>query len=316
MYHQSTTVKKLMASLQVEASKPHASSTSPTYFDPKSLATNIPRVLAVSGGKGGVGKTLTTANLGLCFAKLGMRTLLIDGDFGLANLDVVLNVRPGLTINNVLAGECSLKEVMLTGPEGLRIIPAASGVLKACELAEMQKLMLLDQIDNLNEEFDFVIIDTPAGVSKNVQYWTSSAAEVVIVVTPEPSALADGYATMKILSQSTAERNFKLIVNMVRSDEEGIRVFQHLASIADEFLNVQVSYLGCIPLDENVREAVRNRASFVQRFPFCPASRSMRSIASQLLAEPRTENSKGTVQFFWKRMIGREMNTNATFVSF
>lgn len=298
MFDQANTLRRMMADIRAE-----------TKLDRPPLGMNqetaVPRVLAVTGGKGGVGKTLTTANLGLCFARLGMRTLLIDGDFGLANLDVVLNIRAESTIDDVLAGECHLRDVVTTGPEGMRVIPAASGVLKVQELGQTQKLLLLDQIENLNEEFDFVLIDTPAGVSRNVQYWTASAAEVLIVVTPEPTSLADAYATMKILSQVNRETTFKLITNMVKSDEEGLRVYERLSNLADEYLNVKVEYLGSIPFDEMVRNSIRERSPYVGRYPFCPASRSLRAIATQLLCEPKRFSAKGTAQFFWRRMIVR-----------
>lgn len=298
MFDQAMTLRKLMSDLRTE-------SRGPAVAGPN-RATPIPRVIAVTGGKGGVGKTLTTANLGLCFARLGMRTLLIDGDFGLANLDVVLNVRAESTIDDVLAGECHLKDVVMAGPEGVRVIPAASGVLKVGELGQTQKLLLLDQIESLDEEFDFVLIDTPAGVSKNVQYWTASASEVILVVSPEPTSLADGYATMKILAQTNRETSFKLITNMVKNDEEGLRVYERLSTLADEFLHVKVEYLGSIPNDEMVKSSIRERVPYVQRYPFCPASRSMRAVATQLLCEQQSFSAKGTVQFFWRRMISRQ----------
>ena len=296
MFDQATTLRRLMQDISQEG----APLRTPTSASP------IPRVLAVTGGKGGVGKTLTTANLGLCFARLGMRTLLIDGDFGLANLDVVLNVRPQFTLDDVLCGERELRDCVLTGPDGLRLIPASSGVLKISELGRVQKLVLLDQIESLDEEFDVVLIDTPAGVSKNVQYWTSSAAEVVVVVTPEPTALADGYATMKILSQTTRETRFKLVVNMARSEDEGLRVYEKLSSLADDYLQVKVEYLGCVLFDEAVRNSVRERIPYVQKYPFSQASRGMRNIANQILSEPNAGAAKGTMQFFWRRMIGND----------
>jgi len=262
-----------------------------------------PRVFAITGGKGGVGKTLTTANLGLCLTRLGMRTLLIDGDFGLANLDVVLNLSPEHTLDDVLAGERDLKDVILDGPEGLRVIPSASGLTKVSELGRAQKLLLLDQLDSLDEEFDVVLIDTPAGISKNVQYWTSSAAEIIVVTTPEPAAMADAYATMKVLAQTVREEKFRLIVNMARNDEEGLKVYGRLASLADEFLGVNVEYLGCVLFDDAVRGAVRERVTYVQRYPFSAASRGMRAIAAQMASEKNASTCKGSMQLFWNRMV-------------
>ncbi|APJ05040.1 hypothetical protein AXG55_01780 [Silvanigrella aquatica] len=263
----------------------------------------IPTVLAVSGGKGGVGKTLTTANLGLCMARMGMRTLLIDGDFGLANLDVVLNLRPQFTLDDVLCGERHLKDIIMTGAEGIRVIPSSSGVMKVPELDKLQKLMLLDQIESLDEEFDVVIIDTPAGVSKNVQYWTSSSSEVIMVVTPEPTSLADCYASIKILSQMTAEKTFKLIVNMVRNDIEAKKIYEKISSLSDEYLQVRVDYLGYIPFDESVRNSVRERVPYVQKYPFSSASQGLRDISRQIVTQGTVGQLKGTMQFFWRKMV-------------
>ncbi len=291
MLEQASALRRMMSEIRQE------------NFSDHTQGYRSPRVLAITGGKGGVGKTLTTANLGLCLARLGMRTLLIDGDFGLANLDVVLNLRPEHTLDDVLAGERDLKDVILDGPEGLRVVPSASGLLKISELGRVQKLLLLDQIESLDEEFDVVLIDTPAGISKNVQYWTSSAAEVVVVTTPEPAAMADAYATMKVLSATTREEKFRLVVNQARTDEEGLKVFDRIATLADEFLGVKVEYLGSVLFDEAVRTAARERVSYVQRFPFSAASRGTRAIAAQLVSEKDAISPKGTMQFFWKRMV-------------
>ncbi len=272
----------------------------------RSLEPKIPSVLAISGGKGGIGKTLTTANLGLCMARMGMRTLLIDGDFGLANLDVVLNMRPRYTLDDVLCGERHLKEIIMTGPEGLRVIPSSSGVMKVSELDHLQKLVLLDQVEELDEEFDVVIIDTPAGVSKNVQYWATSSSEVIMVVTPEPTSLADCYASIKILAQTTNETSFKLIVNMVQNEQEGKRIYEKISLLAEDYLGVRIEYLGAIPFDDSVRNSVRERVPYVQRYPFSPASQGMREISRQIITQGNVGKIKGTMQFFWRRMV----NTN------
>jgi len=264
---------------------------------------HAPRVLTVTGGKGGVGKTLTTANLGLCFVREGMRTLVIDGDFGLANLDVLLNLRANSTLEDVLAGDCELKDVIVTGPEGLKLIPASSGMPRVSELGKMQKLVLLDQIESIQDDFDVVLIDTPAGISKNVQYWAASAWDVVLVSTPEPTSIADAYATMKVLSQTNNETSFKLIVNMAKSEDEALRVFDKLSSVANEYLQVKLSFSGCIPWCDSVRNSVKERTPYVQRYPFSEASRGIRGIAREMLFNTDVPQPKGTMQFFWKRLV-------------
>lgn len=302
MFDQASTLRRLMREATPQESHAGAHSTQGAQRF-SSAPGPLPRVLAVSGGKGGVGKTLTTANLGLCFANLGMRTLLIDGDFGLANLDVVMGVQVRHTIDDVLAGERDLSEVRVEGPLGVHLIPASSGVLKVPELGPIQKLSLLDRIDALDEVYDVVLIDTPAGVSRSVQSWTSACAEVVLVATPEPTSLADAYATMKILARTTHESRFKLVVNMARNEEEGLRVYDRLSSLAEEYLNVRVEFLGAVPFDEAMRKSVRERVPCVQRYPFAPASAALRQVARQILAEPREGSSKGTAQFFWRRLL-------------
>ena len=294
MEDQASTLREMMRDISHQS----ISRNLPTHGSQK-----IPSVLAISGGKGGIGKTLTTANLGLCMARMGMRTLLIDGDFGLANLDVILNLRPRFTLDDVLCGERHLKEIIMTGPEGIRIIPSSSGVMKVSELDNLQKLVLLDQIEELNEEFDVVIIDTPAGVSKNVQYWATSSSEIIMVVTPEPTSLADCYATIKILSQTTNESSFKLIVNMVQNEQEAKRIFEKISLLAEEYLSVRIEYLGAIPFDDSVKNSVRERVPYVQRYPFSPASQGMREIARQILTQSSVGKLKGTMQFFWRRMV-------------
>lgn len=304
MFDQATTLRRIMQEAQ---STPPAGAVSKLQNSQRELMgsfpTKAPRVITVTGGKGGVGKTLTTANLGLCFVREGMRTLVIDGDMGLANLDVVLNLRADSTLDDVLSGDRELKDVIVTGPEGLRLIPASSGMPKVSELGKMQKLVLLDQIESIQDEFDVVLIDTPAGIAGNVQYWAASASEIMIVATPEPTSLADAYATMKVLSQTQLENNFKLIVNMAKNEEEAIRVFEKLSSVASEYLQVRVDFVGHIPFCDSVRSSVRERAPYVQRYPFSDASRGLRSIARNMLFNCEPPKPKGTMQFFWKRLV-------------
>jgi flagellar biosynthesis protein FlhG len=308
VFDQATTLRRLMEEARVPQS--NGASAFGNVASATGKISPAPRVFTVTGGKGGVGKTLTTANLGLCFVREGMRTLLIDGDFGLANLDVLLNVRTDSTLEDVLVGERELKDVIVTGPEGLRLIPASSGMPRVNELGQMQKLVLLDQIESIQDDFDVVLIDTPAGVSKNVQYWAASASEVLLVATPEPTSLADAYATMKVLSQTNHETCFKLIVNMAKSEEEALRVFERLSSVANEYLNVRLDYVGTVPLCDSVRNSVRERTPYVQRYPFSPASRGLRGIAREILFHNNAPQPKGTMQFFWKRLVAGQNPEN------
>jgi flagellar biosynthesis protein FlhG len=272
------------------------------YLKPQSRV-HVPRVLAISGGKGGVGKTLFSANLAYSCAALGQRVLVIDGDLGLSNLDVVMNLRTRGSIDDVLAGECGINDVIIQYGPGLDVLPASSGFLKVAELDRVHKLILLDQVEAIETEYDLILIDTPAGVSRTVQHWAASAAEVVIVVTPEPTSLADGYATMKILKETTNENSFSLLVNMAQGPEEGLQIFDRFSNAAEEFLGVKVNYLGAVPYDSNAKLSIRHRALLCKNFPFSKASVAIGAISSHLSAKSDNATAKGTVQFFWRRMV-------------
>jgi flagellar biosynthesis protein FlhG len=303
LFDQASTLRRLM-----REARPSALSEAPISLSSQAALAqhSFPRVIALTGGKGGVGKTLTTANLGLCLANLGMRVLLVDGDFGLANLDVVMGVRVRHTIDDVLAGERHLSEVVVEGQQGVHIIPASSGVLKVPELGALQKLALLDQIESLDTVYDVVLIDTPAGVSRSVQGWTTSCQDVLVVATPEPTSLADAYATMKILHATTGQRTFRLVVNMASHESEALKVYDRLSSLAEEYLNVRIEYLGCIPFDESVRRSVKERVPFIQKYPFAEASAGVRHIARHLLSEIEQTPRQGTSHFIWNQMLSSQ----------
>jgi flagellar biosynthesis protein FlhG len=267
------------------------------------LSAAPPRVIAISGGKGGVGKTLIASNLAYACASLGMRTLIIDGDLGLSNLDVVMNLRTRGSIDDVLAGECDLEKVLIPYGTCLDVLPASSGFLKVPDLDKMHKLVLLEQIEALDGRYDLILIDTPAGVSRTVQHWASSAAQVVIVVTPEPTSLADGYATMKILNHTINESEFHLVVNMCNSEEEALHVYDRFSTVAEEYLGAKVHFLGSVQQDQNAKASIRNRALLCRHFPFSRAAVAINSIAAQLSANSDISHAKGTAQFFWRRMV-------------
>lgn len=309
MFDQATTLRRIMEEARQSGNLgATVNQIQKNVHKPANHSSKAPRVMTVTGGKGGVGKTLTTANLGLCFVREGMRTLLIDGDFGLANLDVLLNVHAASTLEDVLVGERELKDVIIRGPEGVRLIPASSGMPKVCELNQMQKLVLLDQIESIQDDFDVVLIDTPAGVSKNVQYWAGCASEILLVATPEPTSLADAYATMKVLAQTNNDYTFRLIVNMAKDEDEAMRVFERLSSVANEYLQARIEYAGHIPMCDSVRQSVRERSAYTQKYPFSPASRGVRGIARELLYSSAHPQPKGTMQFFWKRLVAGSQN--------
>ncbi|GAB4387955.1 MAG: MinD/ParA family protein [Thermodesulfovibrionales bacterium] len=255
------------------------------------------RTIAVTSGKGGVGKTNVTANLAIALRRLGKEVLVFDADLGLSNIDVLLNLAPKYNIQHVINGEKALKDVVVEGPQGIKILPASSGVQELTELDEMQRLRLLQEFEAFAGETDVLLIDTGAGISANVAFFCLASQEIVVVTSPEPIALTDAYALIKVLFTRYQEKDFKVLVNSAKDADEAFEVFRKLSVAAERFLNISLDYLGFVPLDDSIRKAVRKQRAFADIYPGCEASLSLGEIARKL-DEDRTERVKGTLQFF------------------
>ncbi len=181
---------------------------------------SVVRVISVTSGKGGVGKTCCVVNLAISLAREGKRVLVFDADLGLCNLDVMLGLSPKYNINHVLRGEKQIEDVIVKGPEGIMVIPAASGISELTNLNAEQRLALTSSMEMLDKDVDIMIIDTGAGISNNVMFFNTAAQEIIVVVTPEPTSLTDAYALMKVLMKKHGEKSFKLLVNTARGEKE------------------------------------------------------------------------------------------------
>lgn len=270
-------------------------------------ASPATRVIAVSSGKGGVGKTNFSVNLAVAFAKMGKRVLLLDADLGLGNVDVLLGLAPRYNIGHLLRGEKTIDEVLVTGPSGISILPASSGVADLTSLDAVQRLALTSHLESLTDRIDVMIVDTGAGVSDNVLFFNISSQEIVIVVSPEPTSLTDAYALMKILFKKYGERTFKLLVNQVRSKKEGLEVYRKISLAAEKFLNISVDYLGFVYADENVSKAVVNQKAVLEMYPKTRASVCFEEVAREINGLPVSNSPKGGIQFFWNKMLGAGM---------
>jgi flagellar biosynthesis protein FlhG len=267
-------------------------------------ASAAPRVISVTSGKGGVGKTNVVANLALALARRGQRVLILDADLGLANLDVLLGLSSRYNIRHVLAGEKSLEEVVIEGPDGVRILPASSGVQELTQLGEEQKLVLLNELDGLEPTCDLLLIDTGAGISPNVTYFNLAALERIVVATPEPTSITDAYALIKVMATRHATRSFRLLVNQVKDEQDAHEVFAKLVRVVDRFIGeVSLSFLGWVPSDECVPRAVKKQRAVVDLYPECPASRSFARVAEAVL-ESGAGPADGNIKFFWRRLFG------------
>ena len=235
------------------------------------------KIICVSSGKGGVGKTLSVVYLASFACKLGHKVLIIDGDFGMSNVDVVLGLNARYNIRDVFDGRASIKDIILTGPFGLKLVPSGSGLASLQQLSFIQKQILLEDLKSLQEEFDLVILDSGAGIGSNVIYLNEMAHKSLVVTSPEPHAITDAYALIKVIKESSDIREVDLIVNMTKTANEGQQVGLRIANVANEFLNMKVNYVGSVPLDPIMIRSIlqRNIAS----------EESTKSIAAQAWAK-------------------------------
>lgn len=240
------------------------------------------RIIAVTSGKGGVGKTNVVANLAASLAELGKKVVVLDADFGLANIDVLLGLTPRFHLGHVLFGNKSLTEVMIQGPNGIRIIPASSGLQRLAELTSEQRDYLVESFADLHSDTDYLLIDTAAGISRNVIHFLLSAREVIVVSAPEPTAIVDGYAIIKIILKEDPAKPVQVIINSVQREEEAREVFGQINSVVRRFLGRDINYLGHIERDPHVTQAVRGQVLVACQFPDAPASRCFRQLARSI----------------------------------
>lgn len=261
------------------------------------------QVLAVSGGKGGVGKTNVAVNLGMSLAKMGKRVVLFDADLGLSNVDVILGLKPTLTIQDVLLSRCALEDIILEAPQGLRVIPGASGVQSLVSMQPKEYAGLIHSFDSLAGKLDTLIIDTAAGISDSVVRFLLACHEILVVVCDEPASIMDAYALIKVLHLTYGIDRFRIVVNMSSSLYEAKKLFAKLTNVADKYLNVVLHFLGWIPEDELVRKAIKQQCAVVEAYPSCKASECFAQLAKNVSELALPKGDSGHVQFFIEQMI-------------
>ncbi len=261
------------------------------------------RVLAVASGKGGVGKTNVAVNLAVALAQRGRRPMLLDADLGLGNVDVLLGLSSRYHLAHVLAGEKSMEEIIVTGPAGIQILPAASGIASMASLDIRQQAGIMDAIGALESRLDYLIVDLAAGIGSEVLQFSRAADHVLVVLTNEPASITDAYAFMKVMSRDYGLRDFHVLPNMVRDLAEGNKLFERLASVAERYLHIRVHLAGRIPLDHFLRSAVRAQEPVLLRYPQSPAAKAFADLAEQVLAWPRPTEHLGGHQFFVSRLL-------------
>jgi flagellar biosynthesis protein FlhG len=247
-----------------------------------------PHIMAVTSGKGGVGKTFVSANLAAALARGGRKVLVLDADLGLANLDVVLNLFPKITLHDVFTGKHTLEEAVLAAPGGFHVLLAGSGMVEYSRMTPEVRDQLQKVVTDVAPRFDHVLLDTGAGISDVVLYTVSLAGEVMVVVTPEPTSLTDAYATIKVLATTQGRRKVQLLVNQTRKAGEGRAVRQQLQQVIDRYVSpgldepVRLELLGEVPADSAVREAVQRRQLLMETMPGTPAAMALVAVATRM----------------------------------
>lgn len=264
---------------------------------------SVTRVMSFTSGKGGVGKTHTVTNVAIGLANLGLSVLILDADLGLANVDVLLGLKPQGNLHDVLKGKANLDDILLEGPGGITIIPAASGIEEIQALRSDEKLFLLDEIERVAHRFDYLLIDTPAGIGSDVMYFNSAAAEVVCVITAEPTSLTDTYALIKVLSANYGEKSISVVVNNVFSEEEARGSYNKLARAVERFLRVEVKYLGWVPADPVVRNCIMQQSPVVAEHPTSKAAMALSGVARRIDEVGPVGRVKGGMQFFFRQLL-------------
>ncbi|GLX77607.1 site-determining protein [Thalassotalea insulae] len=264
---------------------------------------NQVKVIAVSGGKGGVGKTNVSLNTSIALAMQGKRVLVLDADLGLANVDVMLGLRVKRNISHVLSGECELDDIIIDGPAGIKIIPATSGTQSMVDLTPSEHAGLIRAFSDMRTGFDVLIVDTAAGISDMVLSFARAAQDVLLVVCDEPTSITDCYALMKLLSRDHDVFKFKVVANMVRGPREGQQLFEKLSKVSDRFLDVALELVAIIPFDENIRKSVRKQQAIVQAFPDSPAAKAFMALATKVANWPIPHHPSGHLEFFIEQLL-------------
>ncbi len=270
----------------------------------RALNTKKPvRVIAVASGKGGVGKTNVSINLAVALAARKKKVMILDADLGMANIDVMLGLHTTMNLSHVINGECSLKDILLTGPNGIKIVPASSGTEIMAHLSEAQHIGLIRAFSELEDNIDTLIIDTAAGISSSVVSFCKASQEILVVVCDEPASITDAYAMIKMLSREHGILRFRVLANMANSAQEGRMLYEKLSRVTNRFLDVTLSFYGVLPFDPYLRKAVQQQKPVVEAFPRSRSAIAFKNLALKADKWPVPAKASGHLEFFVERLI-------------
>ncbi len=266
------------------------------------------KVIAVTGGKGGVGKTTISANLAVSLASQGRDVMLVDADLGMANVDVVLGLHTRFHLGHVVKGECSLEDAIVTGPHGLQIVPAASGVKHMANLTDVEQAGIIRAFSDLYHRVEVLVIDTAAGLHDSVLTFSQAAHHVLVVVCDEPASITDAYGLIKVLSREHGVRRFHILANQTRRSGEGPDLFQKISRVCDKFLNVTLEFAGSVPSDDYLRRAVQRQTAVVEAYPASISSMALKNLAMKADKWSVPNGARGHLEFFVERMVGARIS--------
>lgn len=241
------------------------------------------KTIAITSGKGGVGKSSIVSNMAYLLSSMRKSTYILDADLALGNIDIMLGMVPKFNIRDLINGNKQMKDIIVEGPFGIKIIPATSGSLEFSNLSMEEKNILLSSFQDI-PDYDFLLMDTSAGISSNVVYFNAISQDVFVIITPDPASLTDSYATIKVLNKETGRRDFQIIVNMVRDEKEALDMYKKILLVTDRFLNIALDFAGFIPADKNVHAAVKKQKLWAETYPETYATKALMQICNKLVA--------------------------------
>jgi len=269
------------------------------------ISDSTPRVISISSGKGGVGKTFVSVHLAAHAARSGKKVLLIDADLGLANVDVMLGLNTSGTIRNLLTDHAAIDDLIVHCDRGFDILPGGSGIYELTSLNVSEQQVILETLREAGRHYDMILIDTAAGIGDNVLYFASASETAVVVLTPDPTSLTDAYALIKVMSQQRDVHRFMVIIN--QTDEiDGLITFKRLLSVSDRYLDVYLDYIGHIPQHHSVRQAIQQQRLLTESDS--AVGPHLGKIFDTLLARPRDQSRSGGLQFFWEHSLASTLD--------
>ena len=260
------------------------------------------RVITVTSGKGGVGKSNVAVNLAMAMIDTGKEVMIMDADLGMANVDVMLGLSPKFNLSHVINGEMQLEDILLDGPGGLKVVPAASGAQVMAGLTPTQHAGIIRAFSELHQNLDVLIVDTAAGISDSVITFSKASQEVVVVVCDEPASITDAYALIKVLNRDHGLHRFRILANMVANSQQGRELYEKIARVTDRYLYVELDYMGCVPFDQAVKRAVQRQAPVVSLYPDSIAAHAFHELVMKTDKWP-TPRSGGHLEFFAERLL-------------